>query len=62
MAIKSHSFGRVTLTERDATKFQNQVTFGKPKRAALEGVKRGVELAQALRDNGGRITLTLKRG
>ncbi len=62
MAIKSSAFGRVTLTEKDAQKFKNQVTFGKPKAAALESVKRGVKITQSMRDNGGRITFSLKRG
>ncbi|WP_159726253.1 hypothetical protein [Methylosinus sp. Ce-a6] len=61
MAIKSNAFGRVTLTDKDAEKFKNQITFGKPKRAAVESVKRGVLLTQSLRDNGGRITFCLKR-
>ncbi|HEY8098561.1 MAG TPA: hypothetical protein VIE65_21050 [Methylobacter sp.] len=62
MAIKSNAFGRVTLTEKDAQKFKNQVTFGKPKAAALESVKRGVKITQSMRDNGGRITFSMKRG
>jgi hypothetical protein len=62
MAIKSNAFGRVTLTEKDARKFKNQITFGKPKAAALESVKRGVKITQSMRDNGGRITFSLKRG
>jgi hypothetical protein len=62
MAIKSDAFGRVTLTESDARKFERQVTFGKPKAAAKESLKRGSELVQSLRDSGGRITFNLKRG
>ena len=62
MAIKSNAFGRVTLTDKDARKFKNQITFGKPKAAALESVKRGVKITQSMRDNGGRITFSLKRG
>ena len=62
MAIESNSFGRVTLTEDDAKKFLNQITFGKPKRAAVESVKRGVEMSRAMRDNGGKLIVTLKRG
>lgn len=61
MAIKSHAFGRVTLTGNDATKFRDQVTFGRPKAAAVESVRRGVEMTRALRDNGGKVMLTLKR-
>lgn len=52
MSIKSHAFGRVTLTGRDAQKFKNQVTYGKAKPAAKETVKRGVELVRKLRESG----------
>jgi len=62
MAIRSHTFGRVTLTEHDAEKFKAQVTYGKPKSAAVDSVKRGVEMSRDFRDNGGSLTLILKRG
>jgi hypothetical protein len=61
MAIKSSTFGRVTLTESDAKKFKSQISHGKPKKAASESLKRGVEISRAMRDSGGKITLTLKR-
>jgi hypothetical protein len=60
MAIKSNAFGRVTLTEQDAKKFQDQVTYGKPKAAAKEAVKRGVQLSRAMNSNGGRLSLKLQ--
>jgi len=59
MSIKSHAFGRVTLTGRDAEKFKNQVVYGKPKRAAMIGVKRGVTLVRKLQQSG---VLTIKSG
>lgn len=62
MAICSNAFGRVALTDSDAKKFTDQVTFGRPKAAALESVKVGAKLAQSMRDNGGKITFRLKRG
>lgn len=62
MAIRSNAFGRVTLTENDAKKFERQVTYGKPKSEAQESLKRGVKLAQSLRDNGGKIEIKLHRG
>lgn len=62
MAITSHAFGRVTLTKSDAVKFENQVTFGKPKAAAVENVKRGVEMSRQLQTNGGKLTISVKRG
>jgi hypothetical protein len=60
MSIKSHAFGRVTLTERDAEKFKDQVRYGRPKAAAVEGVQRGVELSRAVK-NTGKVRLTLER-
>ena len=52
MSIKSHAFGRVTLTGRDAKKFRNQVVYGKPKAAAAKSVRRGVELSRQLQQSG----------
>ncbi|WP_127144920.1 hypothetical protein [Pelagibacterium montanilacus] len=60
MAIKSHAFGRVTLTEKDAKKFEAQVTYGRPKAAAHESAKRGVELARRLKDSGGKLTFSIQ--
>jgi hypothetical protein len=61
MAIKSSTFGRVTLTEGDAKKFRNQITHGKPKPEAEKSLKRGVELSRTLRAHGATATLTLKK-
>lgn len=52
MSIKSTAFGRVVLTDADAKKFVDQVTYGKPKKAAKESVARGVLLSRQLRENG----------
>lgn len=57
MSIKSTAFGRVVLTDADAKKFVNQVTYGKPKQAAKESVARGLSLSRQLRENG---SFTLK--
>lgn len=59
MSIKSHAFGRVTLTGKDAKKFENQMTYGKAKVAAVKSVKRGVVLAREMR-NSGRVVMTVK--
>ncbi len=56
MSIKSHAFGRVTLTGQDAKKFKNQVTYGKAKPRAKTTVKRGALLVKKLSKTG---TLTL---
>lgn len=59
MGIKSTAFGRVVLTDADARKFKNQVTYGKPKRAAAEGVSVGLRLSKELQAKGA-ITFSLK--
>lgn len=56
MAVQSSAFGSVTLTEEDAKKFQNQVTYGKPKASARESVYRGVKLASEFRTGGRELT------
>ena len=58
MSIKSHAFGRVTLTGQDAKKFKNQVTYGKAKPQAKATVRCGVLLVKKLNKSG---TLTLTR-
>lgn len=60
MSIKSNAFGRVTLTEEDARKFRKQVSFGKPKQAATESVKRGVQMVQSFQSKG-KVTVKLKQ-
>lgn len=52
MAIHSTTFGRVSLTETDAEKFMKQVTYGRPKPAAHETAKRGVELSREYQKSG----------
>ena len=52
MSITSHAFGRVKLTEADATKFKNQVTYGRPKLAAKQAVAEGVALSKSLGEKG----------
>lgn len=60
MSIKSSAFGRVTLSGSDAEKFKKQVAHGKPKKAAVEGVKRGGELLREMQASGGRVVLKIK--
>lgn len=52
MSIKSNAFGRVVLTDTDAAKFKNQVTYGRPKEAAKRNVVEGVKLSMALAKDG----------
>lgn len=56
MAVISSAFGSVTLTEDDAKKFKNQVTYGKPKPQAKESVARGVKLAADFREGNRSVT------
>jgi hypothetical protein len=60
MSITSHAFGRVKLTEADATKFKNQVVYGRPKAAARQSVAEGVKLSEQLGKQGA-IKLKLKK-
>ena len=59
MSIVSHTFGRVKLTEADATKFRNQITYGRPKAAAKQSVTEGVKLSKSLSENGS-VSVRLK--
>lgn len=52
MAINSTTFGRVSLTEADADKFKKQVAYGRPKAAAHDTAKRGVELSREYQKSG----------
>ena len=52
MSIISTAFGRVKLTEADAAKFKNQVTYGRPKPAAKVSVSDGIALSKSLGEQG----------
>ena len=60
MSIKSDAFGRVTLTGRDAEKFEKQVAYGKPNAAARNSVKRGVALSRQLQQHGGQVQISIQ--
>lgn len=49
------------LTGECARKFERQVRYGRPKKAAIAAVRRGVALACELAAHG-RIRLTLREG
>jgi hypothetical protein len=59
MSIRSHAFGRVTLTGQDARKFKNQVAYGKPSAAAKASVRSGVKLSR-LYEKTGRLSVRVK--
>lgn len=50
----------MTLTGHDATKFQSQVAHGRPKAAAIENVRKGVELSRAFQ-KAGRLLVTITK-
>ena len=60
MAIKSHAFGRVTLTKDDAAKFSRQVKYGRSSEAAKKSVERGLELNEKFK-TGGKIVIKATR-
>lgn len=41
MAIKTTTFGGITLSGKDAEAFEHQVTYGRPSKAARESFARG---------------------
>ena len=51
MAVISNTFGSTTLTEADAKKFKDQITYGRPKAEAREALERGAGMSEALRQN-----------
>jgi len=59
MAIKSHAFGRVTLTNEDAAKFDRQVRYGRSNDAARDSVKRGLDLNSTFKRDG-KLQLTIR--
>ena len=59
MSITSHAFGRVTLTGKDATKFEKQVRYGRASEASRRTVTAGSKLAKQLSQNGS-VTVKLR--
>jgi len=45
MSVSSSTFGAVRLTKKDARKFEDQVKYGRPKKAAVDACARGKEAA-----------------
>lgn len=52
MAISSHAFGRVTLTDDDAETFAKQVRYGRSNKSAKDAVSHGVAIAKIVKNNG----------
>jgi hypothetical protein len=60
MAITSHAFGRVTLTEEDADKFARQVKYGRTSKSAKDAVARGAAIAQDVKRTG-KFSFSIKK-
>ena len=56
MAINSTAFGRVTLTDDDAKKFERQVRYGRANEQAKASVVQGRALAAAFMASNGRLS------
>ena len=52
MAVVSNSFGGLRLSDGDATKFRNQVRFGRANAQARQSVANGLVMARALLGDG----------
>jgi len=59
MAINSHAFGRVTLTDDDAKKFSRQIKFGRSSATAKMSVQRGQKLNDDFK-SGGKVTIQVR--
>lgn len=59
MAVISSAFGQVKLTDDDAKKFRNQVTYGKPKATAKTTASKGSALFRQYQSKG-KVTFKAK--
>lgn len=52
MSIESTAFGVTKLTKKDSEKFRNQVTYGRPSKAASASLRNGKALLKVLDKHG----------
>jgi hypothetical protein len=52
MSIKSSAFGVTKLTNKDSKKFLDQVTYGRPNKAARQSLEDGRELLKKIQSQG----------
>ena len=52
MTVKTSIFGTIHLSGEDAKKFTNQVTFGRPKKSAVDGFIKGMQLLNEFNTKG----------
>ena len=58
MSVHTSVLGGVRLTGQDAKKFRNQVTYGRPNKAAGKGLEEGTRLVKEYNERGfARITI-----
>ena len=55
MNVKTSIFGTINLSGEDAKKFTNQVTFGRPKKAAVDGLIKGMQLLNEVNTKGSAV-------
>jgi hypothetical protein len=60
MSVRSTTFGGVTLSDKDADKFINQVKYGQPKAAAVKAAQKGKDLVTEFKQNGS-VKISLKK-
>ena len=60
MAIKSHPFGRVTLTGDDAKEFAKQVLHGQANQAAEDALRKGRIMVKEFKSTG-KVNITLSK-
>lgn len=59
MSVKSSAFGTTKLSGKEAAKFRNQITYGRPTQAARDSYARGKDAAREFAEKGFAV---LKRG
>lgn len=52
MSVRSTTFGSVRLSGEDADKFEKQVKYGRPKKAARETYARGKKASKEFNEKG----------
>lgn len=59
MAVKTSTFGAVTLSNEEAEKFINQIKYGRPKKSALKLLEEGRRLMKQF-DEQGKVVIPAK--
>lgn len=59
MAVRTSVFGAVRLTNDDAEKFRQQITYGRPKQAATNALEKGNKMIKEY-DKKGFVLISIK--